>query len=140
MYVLVVKDFMKNVAKRLNVSTHTIKCIFYHVQYSISPLPEVLCIDELKWNSVVSKYYCILVNPVSHRVLDILIDRTTHILTGYFKQFKTHDKIKVFITDAVPYTKGYIEGCKNKIKVKKHNTFSFINFEKFRNKIFYCYR
>lgn len=140
MYVLVVKDFMKNVAKKLNVSTHIVKRIFDHVQYSINSLPEVLCIDEFKGDSGGSKYHCILVNPVSHRVLDILIDRITHILTGYFNQFKTRDKVKVFVTDAVPYTKGYIEGYTNKIKVKKHNSFNFKNFEKFRNKIFYFYR
>jgi len=88
-----------SIANRLNISTHTVNRVFDHIQYFNNTLPEVLSIDEFKGNSGGAKYHCILVDPKSKRVLDILKDRKIYVLTSYFKQFKDRSNVKYFITD-----------------------------------------
>jgi len=90
---------VKYIAQTLNISTHTVLRIMKLLNYSCTSLPEVLSIDEFKGNSGGAKYHCILVDPVNRKVLDILKDRKTHILTDYFRCFKDRSKVKYFITD-----------------------------------------
>ena len=38
-----------------------------------------------------------------------------------------------------PHTNGFIEGCNNKIKVLKRNTYGYQNFERFRKRILHMF-
>lgn len=88
---------MKSVANRLNVSTHTVQRVFDYVSYSLNNLPEAISIDEFKGNSDGIKYHCSIVDPVNHKVLDIVKDRKFSYLLTYFKAFR--NKVKYFICD-----------------------------------------
>ena len=90
---------MTSIANRLNLSISTISRVLDYVSYSIYKLPTVLSIDEFKGNSGGSKYHCILVDPVSRQVLDILKDRKSHVLSSYFKNFENRSEVKYFVTD-----------------------------------------
>lgn len=76
---------MTSIARECNVSVPTVTRVF---NYSFKNLPNVLSIDEFKGNAGNDKYQCILTDPKSKRVLDILKGRELHILTDYFKKFK----------------------------------------------------
>ena len=88
-----------HVAHSLNISTATVQRIMRLLSYSCTSLPEVLSIDEFKGNSGGAKYHCILVDPVNRKVLDILKDRKSHILTEYFRNFNDRSNVKYFVTD-----------------------------------------
>jgi transposase len=90
---------MKSIAKRFNVSTHTIQRVFDYVSYSLNNLPEAISIDEFKGNSDGVKYHCSIVDPVNHKVLHIVKDRKFSYLSTYFKAFNDRDKVKYFICD-----------------------------------------
>ena len=64
-------------------------------------LPEVLSIDEFKGNAGSEKYQCILVDPIKHRVLDILPSRGQQQLAKYFSSFTKSEryKVKFFVCD-----------------------------------------
>lgn len=101
---------MKSVAQRANVSTHTVNRVFSYVQYSspsfLNNPPEVLSIDEFRGNAGGHKFQCILVDPIQHKVLDILKDRKDTTLTTYFKEMKNRKNVKYFVTDMYsPYVR-----------------------------------
>jgi transposase len=76
-----------SVARDLNLSVTTVIRIFDLVHYSTTALSPVLSIDEFKGNTNREKYQCIVTDPVSRRILDILPSREKHHLIAYFKQF-----------------------------------------------------
>ena len=57
-----------------------------------------LIIDEFKGNTGGEKYNCIITDPKSGTVLDILKSRKKHELTSYFKD-KNKNDVKFFISD-----------------------------------------
>ena len=75
---------MKTVSEQANVSTATVGRILDSITYGRAKLGETLSIDEFKGNASFEKYQCILVDPVKHRVLDILPDRKRASLANYF--------------------------------------------------------
>ncbi|WDC85742.1 ISL3 family transposase [Caloramator sp. mosi_1] len=91
---------MTSVARKTNLSIDTIKRIFDNVSYS-SPtnLPKIISIDEFKGNSSGSKYHCAIVDPVNHKILDIIKDRKEHILIDYFRKIKNRNSVTHFICD-----------------------------------------
>lgn len=103
----------KHIANNHNISAATVVRIMKLLNYSCCSLPEVLSIDEFKGNSGGAKYHCILVDPVSHKVLDILKDRKSHILTDYFRKFKDRSNVKYFVTDM---WRPYVELAKTYFK------------------------
>ncbi|WP_207654283.1 transposase [Caloramator fervidus] len=77
------------------------------VSYSThDSLPEVISIDEFKGNSGNSDYYCIIVDPVNHKIIDIIKDKNLHVLSSYFRKIKNRDKVKYVIIDM---WKPYVE-------------------------------
>jgi len=105
---------VSSIATKLNISTHTVNRIFSHINYSIDFLPEVISIDEFKGNSGGSKYHCIIVDPKSRKVIDILKDRKFHILSSYFKQFKNRSDVKYIVIDM---WRPYLDIAKNYFKM-----------------------
>lgn len=97
-----------SVAREVNLSVSTVIRIFDIVGYSHpqSP-PEVLAIDEFKGNTGDEKYQCILTDPKTGIVLDILPNRTTEYLIKYFKQWDLDKRrtVRYFVSDMwQPYT------------------------------------
>ena len=87
-----------SVAREVNLSVSTVIRIFDFVQYAPSKLSSVLSIDEFKGNTDKEKYQCIITDPVSRRILDILPSREKHRLTAYFKKFE-RTQTTYFISD-----------------------------------------
>lgn len=87
-----------SVAKAVNVSITTVIRVFDLVSYPKPELPAVLSIDEFKGNTGGHKYQCIITDPDSHVVLDILPQRYSHYLTDYFKKLN-RDDVKFFVSD-----------------------------------------
>ena len=97
-----------SVAREVNLSVSTVIRIFDIVGYSHpqSP-PEVLAIDEFKGNTGDEKYQCILTDPKTGIVIDILPNRTTECLIKYFKQWDLDKRkaVRYFVSDMwQPYT------------------------------------
>lgn len=90
-----------SVAKEVNLSVSTVIRIFDIVSHKSIHLPTALSIDEFKGNTSGEKYQCILTDPVSKVVLDILPNRYSHYLTSYFKQFpkSERDNVQYFVSD-----------------------------------------
>ena len=97
-----------SVAREVKLSVSTVIRIFDVVGYSHpQKLPEVLAIDEFKGNTDNEKYQCILTDPKTGIVLDILPNRTTEYLIKYFKQWNLDKRksVKYFVSDMwQPYT------------------------------------
>ena len=97
-----------SVAREVNLSVSTIIRIFDIVGYSHPQYPpKVLAIDEFKGNAGDEKYQCILTDPKTGIVLDILPNRTTEYLIKYFKQWDLDKRkaVRYFVSDMwQPYT------------------------------------
>ena len=91
------------VGKVLGISTNTVIRAFDKIKYPNSTLEntKVLSIDEFKGNTRGEKYNCILADPKTKRVLDILPKRHNNYLTGYFKNISKdiRKNIKCFVSD-----------------------------------------
>ena len=87
-----------HVAREVNLSVSTVIRIFDKVNYPKPQMSEVLAIDEFKGNTGGEKYNCILTDPKTGIVLDILEARKKHVLTNYFKDTNKQD-VKVFVSD-----------------------------------------
>ncbi|CCO07916.1 ISL3 family transposase [Desulforamulus hydrothermalis] len=90
---------MCSVADDFSLSPCTITRIFDYLSYSLKELPTVLSIDEFKGTTDKGKYHCILADPISSKVLDILESRTQDYLVSYFKKFNNLDKVKYVVID-----------------------------------------
>lgn len=102
---------VKQAAEKANVSLATVNRILDTVSYERQTLPEAISIDEFKGDTCAGKYQCILVDPIKHRVLDILPDRNQNHLVNYFSSIPKQErfKVKFFISDMY---RPYIELAK----------------------------
>ena len=97
-----------SIARETNLSVSTVIRRFDMVAF-IQPktLPEVLAIDEFKGNTGKEKYQCILTNPKTGEVLDILPERYSSYLSKYMRKYTREERknVKYFISDMwSPYT------------------------------------
>ena len=97
-----------SVARETNLSVSTVIRRFDMVGF-IQPktLPEVLAIDEFKGNTGKEKYQCILTNPQTGEVLDILPERYSSSLSKYMRKYTRGERkqVKYFVSDMWnPYT------------------------------------
>ena len=98
---------IKETARQSNVSTATVNRILDTIHYPREKFPNAISIDEFKGNAKTGKYQCILVDPVKHKVLDILPDRTHNHLVTYFSSISKQERhqVKYFVCDMwKPYT------------------------------------
>ena len=63
---------IKDASNRANVSTHTVYKVLGTLNNSSDRIGEAISIDEFKWNAGTEKYQTIVVDPIKHKVLDIL--------------------------------------------------------------------
>lgn len=88
-----------DVARRSKLSVPTVIRIFDSVGIKKFKLPTVIAIDEFKGNTGGNKYNCIITDPVSHKVLDILPSRSNRDLSSYFKGLANRESVSIFISD-----------------------------------------
>lgn len=90
-----------SIAKRSNVSTATVHRILSTIVPPRPHLPKYLSIDEFRGNAETAKFQCILVDPVKHRILDILPDKNSDHLLKYFLSFPRKERyaVKFFCCD-----------------------------------------
>ena len=91
-----------SVAKSVNLSVSTVIRVFDMLNFPHpKKLPHVFAIDEFKGNTGNIKYQCIITDPASKRVLDILPDRSQQQLIDYLKQWdsKSRKRIRYFVSD-----------------------------------------
>ena len=71
------------------------------IHHSSSNLGEAISIDEFKGNVGTEKYQTIVVDPVKHRVFDVLYSRKGTYLVDYFKSLdqSKHMKVQYFSFD-----------------------------------------
>ena len=128
-----------SIAQNHGVSTCTVLRMLKFLNYSCSKLPEVLSIDEFKGNSGGAKYHCVLVDPVNRKVLDILKDRKSHVLTEYFRKFSDRSSVKYIVTDMwkpyVDIAKVYFKNAKIVIDKFHYVRYNFWAIEKVRKRI-----
>ena len=92
---------LSSVADRANVSPYTVGRILDSISFERPTLGEAISIDEFKGNANSEKYQCILVDPIKHKVLDIIPDRKQATLAHYFYSIpkKERYKVKYFCCD-----------------------------------------
>lgn len=91
-----------SVAKSVNLSVSTVIRVFDMLSFPHpKKLPHVFAIDEFKGNTGNQKYQAIITDPASHRVLDILPDRSQSSLIDYLKQWspKQRKRVHFFVSD-----------------------------------------
>lgn len=77
-----------SIAARYRVSVPTVICYFDRLQYAKpTRLPRLLALDEFKGNAQGQTYQTIITNPFTHKILDILPNRSTQDLLAYFRSF-----------------------------------------------------
>lgn len=106
---LILNDFTTKItfsaiAKRYGISTSRVMQIFDEKIKFVPrrPLPEVLCIDEIKFQtSSASKYICILYDFHRREIVDVIISRQMPYLREYFANINTLEinKVKIVISD-----------------------------------------
>ena len=98
---------IKQAAERINVSPSTVNRILDTISYERQSFPEAISIDEFKGDTYEAKYQCIIVDPIKHRVLDVLPDRNQSHLATYFSSIPKEERyrVKFFVSDMYkPYT------------------------------------
>lgn len=93
-----------DIAKRYGLSTNRIIQIFDEKIKMVPrrPLPEVLCLDEIKFQTdVACKYVCILYDFHRREIVDIIISRQMPYLREYFSNLhlSERNKVKIVISD-----------------------------------------
>ncbi len=90
---------MKQVVKETNLSISTILRITDKLSYTNITLPHVISIDEFKGDTNSQKYQCILTNPKTHKVLDIIESRKADDLYSYFSKYKDRNNVQIVVMD-----------------------------------------
>lgn len=92
---------LKDIAKRTNLSSSTVGRILDSVNCLRKPFTDAISIDEFKGNAEGEKYQCILVDPLKHKVIDVIPGRTQNYLTEYFRGIPKSERhrVKFFACD-----------------------------------------
>ena len=99
---------IKETARQTNVSTATVGRVLDTISYSRRKFSTTISIDEFRGNASTGKFQCILVDPMKHKVLDVLPDRQHNHLVSYFSSIPKDERhrVKHFVCDM---WKPYIE-------------------------------
>ena len=105
----------KTISDMCGLSVYTVMRRFDMLSFKNKHLPRILSIDEFKGNSGNEKYQVILTDPETHKVIDILPERTMKHLCDYFKQYSKEERSRVeyFVCDMY---KPYKEICNTYFK------------------------
>lgn len=124
---MVYNDFSKpltfsQIAERYGLTTSRIIQIFDEKITFVPrrPLPEILCIDEIRFTEVYDqKYCCVLYDFTKGQLIDIIVNRQLPYLKEYFEAIpqSERDKVKYFISDMYD---GYATVCRKYFKNAIH--------------------
>ena len=93
------------ISKMLDVSTQTVINVFDELpEPTRLPLGKVICIDEFHFsnaNTSIGKYPCVISNPFTTEIIDIIESRRKVYLEAYFKtiSYTERTNVKYYITD-----------------------------------------
>ena len=92
-------ETFSSVAKRHHLSVTTVSNYFdQYVHIEPGPLSSILCIDEVyAFKSKNSQYVCVLLDYISHRVIDLLPSRRKEDLIRYLSQIDRNKRLEVKI-------------------------------------------
>ncbi len=112
------KHSFKTIAKQLNVDIMTVINTFMdHFTFERKELTEVICVDEFSANiNQENKYACIIGDPVSKEIIDILPSRHQHYLEGYLIKIPRKERLRVKIVNIdmwEPYKVVFLNYCWN---------------------------
>lgn len=107
---LIMNDFLSKmtftqIAEKYHLSVNQIINYFDSISYvPRRPMPEVLCIDEIRFEEDIlkeNKFICILTNFKTKEVVDIIRSRRMEYLKEYFSKIplRERENTKVFISD-----------------------------------------
>ena len=87
----------KYIAQKNNISLQTVIDILEsHIKPVRKILPEVICIDEFKnLRTADGKYAFLILDPLAHKVVNVLEDRKTETLEKYFYSIPWDERKKV---------------------------------------------
>lgn len=91
-----------SVARDFNLSVTTVIRFFDALSYGKpTSLPRCIAFDEFKGSTGKEKYQCIITDPETHRVLDILPKRTSFTLNRYLRSFPKEERnhVELFVSD-----------------------------------------
>ena len=100
-------SFLPRYYQRTNLSEPTISRVLDTLSWVRPKFSTALAIDEFRGNADTGKFQCILVDPIKHKVLDILPDRRFDHLAAYFHEIPRNERnrLKYFVCDMwSPYT------------------------------------
>ena len=94
------------IARDHNVSEGTVKNIFDNAILPQLPLKltEIICVDEFCYkhsNAKMGKYPCVITDPLSGKIIDIIESRWKDVLIDYFNKVKVPERyrVKYFVSD-----------------------------------------
>ena len=96
------KQSNKDIAERNNVSVTAANQAFIDTVLSNrKTLPDIVCIDEFKANTIAGKYALIIGNPRTGEIIDILPSRKQDYIYYYFLDISSEErfKVKYIVTD-----------------------------------------
>lgn len=102
---------MKSIAERVSLSQTSIARILDYTSFSLNTLPEIIAIDEFRGNAGNEKFQCILTNPKTHQILDILPRRRSEDLYKYFSKFDNRRDVKYIVMDMSSLFRSVIKNC-----------------------------
>ena len=108
---------MKEIAKNLKLSQTTLLRITDYVKYTCKRLPKAISIDEFRGNSGGEKFQCILTDPKSKCVLDILPTRKSEDLYKYFSSFPDRNQVQFVVMDLSTLFRSVAKNCFPKAEI-----------------------
>ena len=103
----------KSIAQEANISITTALRLFDHVSYAKPTLPDTIAIDEFKGNADREKFQCILANPKSKTVLDVIKSRKSDDLYSYFSSIPMtqREHVNYVVMDLSSQFRSVIKAC-----------------------------
>ncbi|MEG2530071.1 MAG: ISL3 family transposase [Anaerovoracaceae bacterium] len=88
---------LSSIATTHNVSYPSVYRALEKVEYHSAPkeLPEVLSFDEFKANTNEGKYAFVAIDPVAHKIIEILGDRKYSSVYSFFSKYPEEERLKV---------------------------------------------
>ena len=102
---------MKDIGSDYNISGTSVSRIMSNLSYAPASLPETISIDEFRGNSGGQKFNCILTNPKTKKILDILPSRKSEDLAEYFSRFTNRKNVKYVVMDLSTLFRSVAENC-----------------------------
>lgn len=103
------------IAMKNNISIQTVINIFESFVFPTRrKLPDVICMDEFKnLKSAYGKFAFLILDPISHKIVDVLEDRRLNIIESYFYNIPWDERkdVKYIVTDMYEAYRTVVKKC-----------------------------